>query len=67
MSTLEFESYFVILPSMRQWDVEEYMTTFAGEHCQEGFAYSSRTNEHFLTVEELRELIREHVNGSPPS
>ena len=47
---------------MRLWDVDEYMKTFAGEYCKEGFAYSSGTNEHFLTVEELRELIREHVN-----
>jgi FlaA1/EpsC-like NDP-sugar epimerase len=67
MSTLEFEKHFVILPSMRLWDVDQYMRKFAGDYCKEGFAYSSGTNEHFLTVEELRELIREHINGSPPS
>jgi UDP-N-acetylglucosamine 4,6-dehydratase len=67
MSTLEFEKHFVILPSMRLWDVDQYMRKFAGDYCKEGFAYSSGTNEHFLTVEELRVLIREHINGSPPS
>jgi len=67
MNTLEFEKYFVILPSMRLWDVDEYMKKFAGKYCMEGFAYSSGTNEHFLTVEELRELIREHVDISRPS
>jgi UDP-N-acetylglucosamine 4,6-dehydratase (inverting) len=67
MNTLEFEKHLVILPSMRLWDVDEYKTTFVGDYCKEGFAYSSGTNEHFLTVEELRELIREHVSASTPS
>jgi UDP-N-acetylglucosamine 4,6-dehydratase (inverting) len=63
MSTLEFENYFVILPSMPLWDVDRYMKTFSGDYCRTGFAYSSGTNIDFLTVEELRELIREHVDG----
>ena len=67
MNTLEFEKHLVILPSMRLWDVDEYKTTFVGDYCKEGFAYSSGTNEHFLTVEDLRELIREHVSASTPS
>ena len=67
MNTLEFEKHLVILPSMRLWDVDEYKTAFVGDDCKEGFAYSSSTNEHFLTVEDLRELIREHVSASTPS
>jgi UDP-N-acetylglucosamine 4,6-dehydratase (inverting) len=63
MSTLEFEKYFVILPSARLWDVDQYMTTFDGGHCREGFAYSSATNERFLTVEELRGLLKEQMGG----
>jgi len=67
LNTLEFDRYFVILPSARLWDVDEYMTTFAGEYCKQGFAYASGTNEHFLTVEQLRELIRKHANVSIPT
>ncbi len=63
LSTLEFEDYFVILPSMRLWDVDEYMTTFEGRPCEEGFAYSSGTNPHFLSVGELRGLIGDHLGG----
>ena len=67
MNTLEFDEYFVILPSTRLWNVDEYKETFAGDFCDEGFAYSSGTNEHFLTVEELRGLIQEHLSSSTPS
>jgi len=63
MSTLELEKHFVILPSTRLWDVDEYMKTFDGDYCKNGFAYCSGTNERFLTVAELRELISEHVDG----
>jgi UDP-N-acetylglucosamine 4,6-dehydratase (inverting) len=62
MSTLELEKHFVILPSTRLWDVDEYMKMFDGDYCKKGFAYCSGTNERFLTVEELRELISEHVD-----
>ena len=27
-----------------------------------GFSYDSGTNEHFLTVDEIRSLIREHID-----
>jgi len=63
MSTLEFEKHFVILPSTRLWDVDQYMKTFDGGYCKKGFTYSSGTNERFLTVEEIQRLIRENVDG----
>ena len=67
LSTLEFDEYFVILPSTRLWDVDQYMGDFEGKPCDSGFAYSSGTNEHFLTVAELRRLIEDHVrpDGKP--
>lgn len=67
LSTLEFDEYFVILPSTRLWDVDQYMGDFEGKPCDSGFAYSSGTNKHFLTVAELRRLIEDHVrpDGKP--
>ena len=64
LSTLEFKTYFVILPSTRLWDVGQYLSTFEGSYCGDGFAYSSATNDRFLTVEELRDLIRQQANVS---
>jgi UDP-N-acetylglucosamine 4,6-dehydratase len=58
--TIAFDDYFVILPSMPQWDVERFRLQsngHPGRPCDYGFSYTSGTNERFLTVEELREMI----------
>lgn len=60
INTIEFDDYFVILPSTKHWDIEKFRLESNGKHgkwCEEGFSYNSGTNERFLTVEELRELI----------
>lgn len=60
LSTIEFDDYYVILPSYHTWDIEEFRTTSAatpGKACEPDFNYDSGTNHHFLTVEELRHLI----------
>lgn len=62
LNTLEFDKYFVILPSMRLWDVDEYAKTFAGRLCGDGFKYNSGTNTEWLTVDNIRELIKTYVD-----
>ncbi len=62
LASLEFENHFVILPSMRLWDVSQYLETFGGSRCRPGFSYSSGTNSEWLNVEQLRRLIREHID-----
>ncbi len=60
MSTIEFDDYYAILPSSKIWDVEEFIANSSeapGKRCEYGFQYSSGTNDHFLTVEEIRALI----------
>ena len=64
MSTIEFEKYFVMLPSMRLWDTDEYMKRLGGKRCPADFSYSSGTNTEWLTVAQLRELIRRHIDPS---
>lgn len=61
MSTIEFDDYYVILPSYGISNADEFIETSAanpGRRCEFGFQYNSGTNEEFLTVEEIRELIR---------
>ncbi|MBI5141428.1 MAG: UDP-N-acetylglucosamine 4,6-dehydratase (inverting) [Nitrospirae bacterium] len=62
--TLEFEKYFVILPSIPLWDVNEYANTFSGKLCDQGFSYNSGTNTEWLDVKAIRLLIKEHVDES---
>lgn len=37
---------------------------FRGKRCEPGFRYNSGTNTQWLSVEELRRLIKEHVDPS---
>jgi len=64
LSTVEFNKYFVILPSIDLWDVENFISTFNGSLCTDGFCYNSGTNKEWLSVEQIRELITLHVNSS---
>ena len=62
LSTIEFARHFVMLPSSRQWDPEEYRKTFNGKFCDYGFKYNSGTNTDWLSVDTIRELIRSQVD-----
>lgn len=61
-NTLEFKDYFVILPSMSLWSAEEYAKSFDGKPCELDFKYNSGTNTDWLTVPQLRTLIKDHVD-----
>lgn len=62
LCTVEFEKYFVILPSIQLWDVEKFTSTFNGTLCADGFCYNSGTNSEWLSVGEIRDLIKSHVD-----
>lgn len=64
LSTVEFDDYFVIKPSYRQWDEEEFRlnsSTSPGSPMEPGFHYSSDANKAFLTVEQIRDLIATEI------
>ena len=58
--TIEFDSHFVIRPTIRFFhDEVDYIESRIGEHgkpVEQGFAYDSGKNPHFLTVKEIREF-----------
>ena len=64
LNTIEYEDYYVILPSIRIWNKEKFINKSnfrKGRPCEEGFSYNSNTNQHFLSVNELKKLIEENV------
>lgn len=63
LNTLEFDNYFVILPSSPQWDIEKFKNNFKGAAVKEGFKYNSASNDKWLSISEIRELIRIHVDS----
>jgi len=60
--TVEMADKFVILPSIPLWDVDEFCAAFSAKRCAPGFRYNSGSNTEWLGVDELRDLIREHVD-----
>jgi UDP-N-acetylglucosamine 4,6-dehydratase len=62
LNTIEFDKYFVILPSFQQWNTESFRHTFNGKPCSPGFKYNSGTNTEWLSVDQIRKLIKETVD-----
>jgi UDP-N-acetylglucosamine 4,6-dehydratase (inverting) len=62
INTLEFDHHFVILPSAQLWDVDRYAATYNGRRCKDGFSYASNTNTEWLTIAQIRDLIRTDVD-----
>ena len=64
LNTIEYEDYYVIVPSIRIWSKKKFINKSnfrKGRPCEEGFSYNSSTNQHFLSVNELKKLIEENV------
>ena len=65
-NTLENSRYYVIVPMLYGQDQADVMQRFADHHQAEpvatDFRYSSGKNDQWLSVDDLRELIREHVD-----
>ena len=63
-NTIEFNSYYVILPSVKLWDIEKFINqsdSIPGKYCLEGFVYHSGKNNKFLTVEEIQCLMEDSL------
>ena len=64
LNSVEFEKYFVILPSTQLWDIDKFRkesNSSIGKMCEFGFSYNSGTNNDFLTVNDLEGLINNHI------
>jgi len=65
LNSVEFDSYFVILPSTPLWGIENFRkesNTSNGQMCEFGFSYNSKTNTDFLTVTQIKTLIKENLD-----
>ncbi|HEX6914775.1 MAG TPA: UDP-N-acetylglucosamine 4,6-dehydratase (inverting) [Chitinophagaceae bacterium] len=61
-TTVDMGKYYAILPQQSKWTVEDFKKHFNAVPVPVGFKYSSGTNTEWLSVVELRELIRTHVD-----
>lgn len=61
-STYDLGKYYVILPQVPVWNREQFISTFGARPVTPGFSYSSGANEEWLSVEQIRSLIRTHLD-----
>ena len=61
-NTVDLGDKYAVLSSSGRFSVEEYCERTGAVPVPDGFCYDSGTNPHFLSVTELRQLIKEHVS-----
>lgn len=59
--TYDLGKYFVIIPSVPNWNKEAFITTFKAKKVSKGFSYNSGENTEWETIDSLRYLIKEHL------
>lgn len=62
LNTYDCGRYYVINPSHPSWDIEKWKNTFAAEPVPMNFKYNSGSNDEWLSVEDIRGLIRKHLD-----
>lgn len=61
-STFDLGKYYAILPQVPRWGLGDFVDHFKAKKVELGFRYNSGENTDWLTVEDLRKLIKEHVD-----
>jgi UDP-N-acetylglucosamine 4,6-dehydratase (inverting) len=61
-SAYDQKKYYVIVPQSPTWKVEDFIKHFNSVKVKEGFNYSSGSNTEWLSVDDLRKLIRENID-----
>lgn len=61
-NTVDMGEYYAILPPGDPDAIDRYCSERGAKRVEPGFCYDSGTNEQFLTVEEIRTLIRQHID-----
>jgi UDP-N-acetylglucosamine 4,6-dehydratase len=62
--TIDCGKYYVILPSTINWSLEDYMNKFKAVKVPKNFRYNSGDNDQWVNVDEIRALIKKHVDTS---
>lgn len=57
-NTLEFDDYFIVQPTFHWWSSEECVSN-GGKPVKDGFRYSSDSNPQFLSVDEMKEILKD--------
>lgn len=62
--TYDCGKYFVITPVVPNWSREKWIAQFDAKRVPDGFQYNSGTNDQWINIEEIRKLIKQHIDSS---
>ena len=62
-STYDLGKYYAILPQMHSWNLEDFIKHFNAKKVPQGFNYNSGENSEWLSIDEIRNLIKQHVDA----
>lgn len=63
-NTVDMGRYYAILSTSASYSMAQYCSERSAQPVQQGFSYNSGSNPDFLTVAQLRALIKQHVPGA---
>jgi FlaA1/EpsC-like NDP-sugar epimerase len=61
-STYDLGKYYAILPQLPKWNIADFMNFFKAVKVPQGFYYNSGENNEWLSVDKIRQLIKQHVD-----
>ena len=62
LNTFDCGKYYVINPSVSNWSEADWVKVFNAKKVPQGFKYNSGENTDWITPEEIRKLIKLHVD-----
>ena len=62
-TTYDLGKYYAILPQVTNWHIDDYIKHFQAKAVPIGFQYNSGENTEWVGVNEIRELIKKHVDN----
>ena len=60
-NTLEYYDHYIIQPDFKWWNSEKYINENKGSRVHNDFSYTSDNNEKFLSVKELKNILKEII------
>ena len=61
-STYDLGKYYVILPQVTNWNLQEYIKEFKAKKVAEGFQFNSGKNTEWVNAADIQELIKKHID-----
>jgi FlaA1/EpsC-like NDP-sugar epimerase len=61
LSTIDLGTYFAILPTSGELEINDYCLRLRGKLVSPSFAYNSGSNENFLSVQQIEAMIAEQI------